>query len=224
MKSVRLLALFLILAAVAGGVSAEEYPRRFGKSNAQILAMGSDKWMDFHGAKAGQSTAGMSEGMAAYRYALRWRNERLSAKASSTLRKQVAGLRPLLIDYTDHMMSIGAYMTGGGTIWSNIHASVLCVCEETLYDLLSGKAKPAKSHTTGMVKRQLDSLAEDITTNSKESYNTPEKTAGARKDLADGRATFAKIAAAAAMFDRKGSDHILAFCLSTAETAEGSDQ
>jgi hypothetical protein len=87
-----------------------------------------------------------------------------------------------------------------------------------------GKAAPVKPHTTGMIKRQLDSLAEDITTNSKESYNTPEKTAGAREDLAAGRATFAKIAAAAAKFDRKGSDHILAFCLSTAAAAEGSDQ
>jgi hypothetical protein len=84
------------------------------------------------------STVGMSEGMAAYRDALRWRNDRLSARASTTLRKRVADLRPMLVEYTGHMMSLGSYMTGGGTIWSNIHAGTLSHSEETLYALLSG--------------------------------------------------------------------------------------
>jgi hypothetical protein len=224
MSTPRILLLLLAVAILAGLARAEEYPRKFGKSNAQILGMGFDKWMDFQGAKAGQSTAGMSEGMAAYRTALRWRNDRLAAKALPALRKRVADLRPLLVDYTAHMMSLGAYMTGGGTIWSNIHAGVLCDSEETLYALLSPKVKAAKPHTTGMVKRELDTLSADIEDHSKESYNTLQKTEDARKDLASGRSAFAKIAAVAARFDRKGSDHILAFCLTTAESAEGESQ
>lgn len=224
MPTLRDLPLFLAIGVLVVAARAEEYPRKFGKSNAQILAMGSDKWMDFQGATAGQSTAGMSEGMAAYRSALRWRNDRLSTKSPATLRKRVADLRPLLVDYTGPLMSLGAYMTGGGTIWSNIHAGTLSNSEEILYALLSGKAKPAKPQTTGMVKRELVSLAQDIEANSKESYNTPEKTADARKDLAAARAAFARIAVAAARFDRKGSDHILAFCQSTAETAEVESQ
>src|SRR6187549_2455934 len=121
MKNVRFLPLLLALAAMAAPLRAEEGPRKFGKSNAQILAMGFDKWMDFQGARAGMSTAGMSEGMSAYRDALRWRNDRLAAKASPALRKRVADLRPLLVDYTGDLMEVGSYMSGGGTIWSNIH-------------------------------------------------------------------------------------------------------
>jgi hypothetical protein len=203
---------------------AEEYPRRFGKTDAQILAMGRDRWMEFQGERAGQSTADMSEGMVAYRNALRRRNDRLSARASPTLRRRVAELRPLLADYTGRLMSLGAYMTGGGTVWSNIHAGALSDSEDTLYALLSGRSTPAKAYTTGMVKRRLDRLAEDVTKQSGESYNTPEKTAEARKDLAAARAVFGKIAGAAGKFDRKGSDHILAFCHYAAETAEGERQ
>lgn len=223
MTALRCLPLFLAIAVVAVAARAEEYPRKFGKSNTQILAMGFDKWMDFQGARGGQSTAGMSEGMAAYRSALRWRNDRLSAKASPTLRKRIAELRRLLVDYTGHMLSLGAYMTGGGTIWSNIHAATLKETEETLYALLSAKAIPEEPLTTGKVKRRFDSLAQDIELHSKESYNTPERTAGARRDLESARAAFTKISAVAARLDRSGSDHILAFCMTAANTAEGGE-
>ena len=203
---------------------AEQRPRRFGKSHAQILAMGVERWMDFQGAKAGQSTAGMTEGMMAYRDALRWRNDRLATKAPAARRADVAKLRPLLVRYTDGMMTVGHYMTGGGTIWSNIHAGALSDSEEVLYHLLAGGGKAPHPTTTGPILRQLAALEQDMADVAKERNTTKAELDYVRADLKKARTAFTGITQIAARFDRRRSDRVLDFCLDMAETAAGGER
>jgi len=191
--------------------AAAEGPRRFGKSHAQIVEMGLEKWMEFQGSKAGQSTAAMNEGMSAYREALRWRNDRLAPRAPRALRGRVAALRPLLVSFTADMMQAGYYVAGGGTIWSNFHAATLVESEETLHRLLTGAGPAAQPRTTGEVLRALATLEKNV-----KDTDYPERDEDRRaatRAVARARETFRKISAQAGGMDRKRSDHVLDFCL-----------
>lgn len=223
-----LVLLLLVLLAVAGAAprtaAEEEYPRRFGKSEKQILAMGLERWMEYQGGKAGQSTAAMNEGMAAYRQALRSRNDRLARKATSRLRNQVAALRPLLERFTQSTVEIGSFITGGGTLWSLVHSDALVDAETTLYGLLGGRIPPAKRHTTGEVQRALNALEPDIAAAAREMPARSEEHLAALKALARARSEFRAIAAVAAGMDRSRSDRVLGFCLERIEAAEEADE
>ena len=219
--SARLVLVGLVLCLVIGAARADA-PRNFGKSNAQILAMGSEKWMDYQGMKAGQSTGAMTEGMDAYRAALRWRNDGLSKRSKAAAR--VGKLRGHLVEFTRALMEIGSYQTGGGTMWANIGAGAISDSEEVLYPLLGGPAKKSRRHTTGKVKRALDELRQLIETRSKKSDVTPAARADALKTFDRVRKSWAEAEKIAATFDRAGSDHILEFCLEQIQTAHGDGQ
>jgi len=216
----RMVVVGLALCLVPGAARAEA-PRTFGKSSAQILAMGSEKWMDYQGTKAGQSTGAMTEGMEAYRGALRWRNDGLSRRSKAAGR--VGKLRGHLVELTRGLVEIGSYRTGGGTIWANIGAGALSASEEVLYPLLGGPAKKPRSkpHTTAEVKRALEELRQLTETRSREPDVTPAAHAEALKSFDRVRKSWAETEKIAATFDRAGSDNILGFCLEQIRTAHG---
>ncbi len=215
-------ALSMLVATCARVTAADAYPRRFNKTYAQILAMGRTAWMEYQGGKAGHSTADMSEGLAAYRAALKWRNDRLSASSPGSVRRAVAALRPLMTGYADAMMEIGAYLSGGGTIWSNIHAGVLADAELALFGVLEPNSARATPHTTGEVDRALSALAARISARRREPGMGKSGYADAAVQLAAARRSWARIRPQAASLDRRGSDHVLHYCIRTsASAAEG---
>jgi hypothetical protein len=200
-----------VLAALQSGPVAGDGPRRFGKTDTQILAMGREKWGDFHAGKAGHSTAAMNEGQAAWREVCRRRNDRLAAAARRDLRGRVTALRPLLVRFTDDMMAAGSYITGGGTIWSTIHSAALADSEEVLHAILGGKEPAAKPTTSGEVLRAWTQLQQAV-----KKADFPERgeaRRGAERAVTRSRETFRLIVAQCKGLSRRSSDQVLAFCL-----------
>lgn len=212
-----LLSLGLLLSLAAAGFAADaahnDSPRLFGKSYAQILAMGETRWMAFQSNKAGSSTADISEGLMVYRDALQWRNDRLAAHAPAPLRREVAELRPLLTRFTDSMILVRMFPTGGGSMWSNIHASVLTDSEDTLYHVLGGPGSKSKPRGTGEVLRMLSACEREVEAHRHEAWNSEDTYASARKSLGEARSAAASIFKIAAKLPRKRSDAVLDFCV-----------
>lgn len=207
--------LLLAALAAAGTVRgrAEEFPQKFGKTNAEILAMGVDQWLELHGG----GTSSQWEALAAYRSALRWRNDHLAARVSPGLRRRVDALRPLLARFAEDLHSISSYLAGGGTIWIEVEGRALVDSEETLYALLGGKVEPARPLVVSAVTKELDALEKAIADASGDDSSPRADRPSALAALASIRATFDRSVKITATFDRQGSDRILAFYLDQLE-------
>ncbi len=107
-------AIFLLVAlpflAVAQDV---DYNSTFGKTEAEILAMGQDKWDKFYSSKAGDSTAAMVSMNGLYGEAMLHRNEKLAKKASPAARTRIEKLRKLMGDFGDQATGLGSNFTEG---------------------------------------------------------------------------------------------------------------
>lgn len=207
------LATALTLAVSGGSVSAQrsgKIPQALGKPYPEMIKMGSEKWMEFHGEKHGHSTAAMWDGMELYRGALLWRNNELSRTAPAAVRSRVATLRKLLLPFISGVCEVGYFNSGGGTIWVNVEAGSRAEAEEVLHRVLTRVKSPGAA-TTGQVLRAHAELDEAVRKRSKENAVVAENAAGARKRVTQLRAGLAPIFKQAGALDRAASDHVLGF-------------
>lgn len=122
--------------------AAKQEPPRFGKTNAEILKMGRDGWTKFAAEdRMGGSTAAYVSSEETFGEALRARNDTLLAKKPA-FRKPMDGLRKVMFEYANEFVSIGSGITGGGTMWNMVSASITPNVEEILYTAFV-PAKPA---------------------------------------------------------------------------------
>jgi hypothetical protein len=210
-----LLALFVLASTVC---FAQDKPNTFGKSNAQILAMGQEKWMSFADKQGGGSNAAMIDASMAYQAASAGRNDRL-LKTKPGMAVNVHHLRELLGDYTGDCMEVGSYISGGGSMWGTFDAYARAESEDVLFGVLGGKAAPAPKMTVSMVARELQKAKTAIHANRSNDQFGMTKETGANKSLQAAQAHFASIAKICAKLDRRGSDFVLSFCKSQAQNA-----
>lgn len=203
----------LLSVPLSNPAGANASPRLYGKTHPQILAMGEVRWLEYQTKQSGGSTADISEAYYAYRAALRWRNDQLAAKAPKARRREVATLRQLLIRFANDMEMVRIFNTGGGSLWSNIHAQFLSASEGTIYRLLGGRGATPKPHRTGEVLRALTAAEKALEKNRHEFTNTDDSYKYARESVAKARSTFKAIAKLAARWPRSASDETLEYCI-----------
>lgn len=209
--------LLLLLAAITTMASAQN----LGKTDAQIIAMGIDKWQDFYTKKQGYSTADMCQANDVYGQAVKRRNNRLlQDQLDGDFKLKIEKLRSLLNTYGSTSIDIAYTRTGGGTMWNPVYAAVLAEGEETIYKILSDTAKPSRHRVVSDVTKQIDLAQQAVDKPAKnpgaEDWMRPKEAYPALKLL---RKTYIEIAAIAKTMSRKDSDHLLNFCLSYARTA-----
>ncbi len=211
-----LLCSLLLLAAVVG---AQNRSDTFGKSNAQIVAMGHDAWYKFYTSKTGESTADMVAVESLFGDALKARNDGLlRARPNST--GMYRKLRKLLGDYGQASIDAAYARTGGGTMWHPVYASIGAEVEDVLFGLLGGKVKTAPHLVVSNVKVALSILNTTFAqTHKQEGDNGWFKYGDAMRAVGSMRSRFSVLVPIAAHFDRVGSDRILKFCLDYAKTA-----
>jgi hypothetical protein len=216
MRQLLLSALLLSLGGLLLGPAAaqaagdEDAPDTFGKTDAEILALGQSAWFDFYTdpERGGDSTAGMAEAYEIYATAAQRRNAALP---------DPHGLRPLgqLLDsFGEHALNVAYHMSGGGTMWIPMYAQADCDVEEVVYSLLGGSGQPAAAPaTTGLVSRDLQELDRAL----RAERDDPDaalyfKYAEAHAELEQLRTVYRQIKARAAQLSRADSDRVLQFC------------
>ena len=135
----------LLASVVFLSLLAQDKAVTYGKTNAQVLAMGRKGWYGFFTSKAGDSTAGMAGAQALYGEALAWRNDKYG-------KARIGRLRRLLQDTRNDAVGVGYAATGGGTMWNVIAADLYADAEETLYAVLSKKGKAPRRRVSDVEK------------------------------------------------------------------------
>lgn len=137
-----------------------------GKSDAQILAMGRQKWFAYYSSKQGDSTADNCDAETYFGQVLKRRNDRLAAKVPRATRETVRKLRPELIAFSEGVYRVGEALTGGGTLWNVVSAGIPPNVEEALGACV-GIKNPASKRTAAGVRRELDDLLKLVRSQSK---------------------------------------------------------
>jgi hypothetical protein len=193
----------------------------FGKSEAQILAMGQQKWNDFYQAKAGPSTASMARMNEIFGDAAKHRNDRLLKHAAAASRRSAVKLRKLLADYANHAVEIGENIVGGGTMWIPVYANIEADSELVLFGVLGGKAQNSPPTTVSGVEKWVGQVGKAIAkTHADHDADAYFKYPAAKASLAGMRTDLTQIISVAKHLDRKNSDRILGFCINYARTAK----
>ena len=216
MTAMRFLLLLFVLIPILA--RAQEQVDTHGKTEAQILEMGMDGWMNFYTANVGSSTADMCEAAGVYGAIAEKRNNGLLKAAPTKRKAQILKLRKLLGQFDSSAVDVGYCESGGGTMFNPMWASVSGEVEDALYPMLGGKAPKSKPMVVSAVTRQLARISKDI-----EDMHTPDnefmKYKEAKSALADMRAAFGGIVAIAKSMSRVDSDRLLSFCLDRAKSA-----
>lgn len=174
----------------------------YGKTHAQILAMGRSKWNNFYTEKSGgATTVSMSDAESLYANALGWRNDRFG-------KAKIGRLRTLLDSVVVNASDVGSAVTGGGTMWTIIRSSLSADGEETLYMVLSGKSSTPK-HVVSDVEKSYTKLSRNL----QNSESTAAVKKMGRDSLKELRKDLDGIIAEAARRPRKASDALLDFCI-----------
>lgn len=198
---------------------AQDHPPKYGKTDAQILAMGLDKWMDFCGGKDG-SNLGMIQASHAYASAAKIRNDRYIAR--SGMASDFRRLRSLLDDYEEQLTTVGYYISGGGSMWSVIGAGGEADVEDLIYIALGRAPSKAKSFRTSHVTHELTHAADAIDHNKNPNEDSGVPSFEAMKSLKHAQTDFAAISKITSKLDRHKSNTILSFCFDRAKMgAEG---
>ncbi len=200
----------MILSCALALVLVQQDEPPFGKTNAQILAMGRTKWYDFATRRdGGESTAGMTGAIGSYGDALAWRNDRIKPKA------RVVRLRKVLQDTKNDAIAVGSAITGGGTLWNIVSVNLYADAEETLYAVLTKTGK-APARRVSDVTKALGGLSAAFEASKKESGSKPEGDqylVALRKDVA-------AVAAEAKKLPRRASDAMLDFAKQAIEAGK----
>jgi hypothetical protein len=204
-------ALLCFLAAI-GIAQAQDLKETYGKTNAQILAMGYDKWYDFFTSKAGETTQGMAQTGYKYAAALRWRNNGLEAKLPAARRKTISRLRTAIDDFGTSVIQVERALNGGGTLWFITFSSNAMDVEQTIYGLVGGKVKPAKPIVVSMVTKELATLESEFKAASPDAWKFEFRKEDTAKRLATAKKSFEIIVNIAKTLDRAKSDLLLTYC------------
>lgn len=193
-----------------------------GKSDAQILKMGMEKWSDFYTYKEGTSTASMTEAAGIYGQVATRRNDGLIQRLSDRKRAQtILKLRKLMTDLASSSVDIAYAEAGGGTMYNTMWASVAGVTEDALYELITGKGPKPKALIVSTVKKQLGKLGKEIEVmHADKTESEFFKYGDAKKALAKMNKDFDDLVAIAKHLNRTESDRILGFCLEHAKNAD----
>jgi hypothetical protein len=214
-----LAALLLLIPVIS--VAQDSYDT-YGKTEAEILAMGHEKWNTFYESKAGDSTAAMGEQNEIFGEVATRRNDRLLKKAKAQTKKRVAKLRNLMGDFAGTACELGSNMTGGGTLWNPIEADIPAGVEQVVFGVLGGKAGAAKPIRVSAAQWEMATLAKQIEKN----RTDPEAQAyfkynEAKAQLKKMKAALTNILEIARSLNRYDSDRILGFCKDYAKLAIG---
>lgn len=137
--------LALSLLVVAAVASAQTPTRLYGKTRAQALAMGEQKWMDFVSDHPdGNSTQGMVRAMEFFGTAAEDRNNRLLARLPLARRNSLKESRSSLREAGFSLVSCDRELAGGGTIYQLFFPSRASTVELTFHRFLQGKFRPKK--------------------------------------------------------------------------------
>lgn len=182
----------------------------YGKSNAQILAMGRKRWYDFYTGKAGESTAAMVGAVSLYGDALAQRNDRLGKGRAARLRKP-------LQDVNNDVVAVGSAMTGGGTMWNIVTADLYTNAEETLHAVLTKSSRAPRRKVSDVERAYADLRA---SFKQVREGATPADTKRGYEALLDLRKHLDRVVAEAKRQPRRESDALLDFCVRAMEAAE----
>jgi len=131
---------FLILWA-APFVSAQEFTDtdRFGKSCADVLAMGHDPWVEWYtdSSRGTQSTAGMAAAERIYSECLRERTKAKLRTVPEAEKTEIEGLETSLRTMLQECVTAGYALTGGGTMWIPFTDAAEVGVQEALWDVLN---------------------------------------------------------------------------------------
>jgi hypothetical protein len=186
----------------------------FGKTETEILKMGSKAWYAFYTGKSGESTYAMSSAYGIYGDIAAKRNERLLKDPKTPRRDLIKGLSPLLVRFSTLMVEVGEGLTGGGTMWGPIGNSAYADTQDTIFELIrpKGLAKGVKTSDVTKLLAGVSGLLKDA-----DGYLTNEQKNQVIRSTVLAKLTFKKIVYLATKTDRPTSDCILRFCKSQAE-------
>jgi hypothetical protein len=190
----------------------------YGKTQAEVLAMGPDAWFKFYTAQAGDSTAAMSNAYGIYGDIAAARNKRMLSSSHLKDRSKLEKLRSLMANFGGDMINLGSLLSGGGTMWNVVSAQQYADAEETFYSVArpSGRAK-AKQVVVSDVTKRMELNRKKVLASLASGDIPKDKKGDAMSGLADAKSTFREIVAIASTYDRTTSDRILGFCLRQAE-------
>jgi hypothetical protein len=221
----RSIALLLTLVMLGTLAVAQPIPAdvRYGKSEAQMLEMGREKWFDFYCSQAGHSTAAMADAERYYAQALRNRNAKLIANRPTVQKQRIEALRKHMETFAFHMVDVGRSFSGGGTIWVNIAAGAPVDIEEVVYGLMGGKVGPAPKRVVSDVTKRLDAVSVQMNVYKSDLEDFKDSGMGynfAKSALLKARQEFEKIRQIAAKLERRHSDFVLEYCADWADVSQ----
>lgn len=197
---------FLLLTSFASA----QVDKQTGKTEAQILKMGAEGWMSYYTEKVGSSTADMCQGARIYGDAAKHRNDRLLAnQLDGDFKLQVEKLRKLLTAYANAGVDYDYALSGGGTMYNIMWASVEGEVEDTLYAILTSTGMKPKPMVVSRVSKELAKLDTKLAKAAKDEYV---HAADGKKALATMKNTYRAIVDVAKHMSRKDSDRLLEFC------------
>lgn len=188
-----------------------------GKSEAQILAMGWDKWDAFYSAKVGSSTADMSDMNEIFGQAALHRNQRMVKKGNAA---KIEKLRKLMGAFASDAVDVGYNLSGGGTMWTPVSAGITGSTELALYGVLGG-TPPQDNQST---KRKVGALLNQLSALLTKEHNDKDadgyfKFGNAKSSLGKMRAEFAQISATIGSMSRDNQNRVYGFCADFTKTA-----
>lgn len=192
-----------------------------GKTDAQILAMGRDKWVAFHSSRVGESTASLADAQSTYGQVLFRRNAALEKKLPKARRDLISMMRIDLVAYCNSLIEVSASFAGGGTVWVPVYAAVSSYVEETLYGVLTNK--PFSSQVSaGTVRATLAAIKSQILKNRKsldDFKGSGYGSAFALERLSGASNVFVRVSANASKLGSTNAKRILEFCQRRAKNA-----
>lgn len=139
----RKLCLLLALIPIASWSQEFTDQSRFGKTEADVLAMTHDKWVDWYTSpeRGTNSTIGQAEAERIYCTALTNRNRKKISELPTLQREHFEKTEALMNDLSKSSAFIGQVFTGGGTIWQILIAGANTNGAQVLSDCLNPPVK-----------------------------------------------------------------------------------
>ena len=110
-----------------------------GKSPEQIVAMGRQRWSDIYSKKFGQSTHDLCDAEEKYGFALKNLNDRAITRLPKSRQVWLTEVRKTTREYAVEAHQIGLIVSGGGSMWQTLNATILPDVEETIADCIVDK-------------------------------------------------------------------------------------
>lgn len=110
-----------------------------GKSPEQIVAMGRQRWSDIYSKKFGQSHHDLCDAEEKYGFALKNLNDRAITRLPKSRQVWLTEVRKTTREYAVEAHQIGLIVSGGGSMWQTLNATILPDVEETIADCIVDK-------------------------------------------------------------------------------------